>query len=185
MSNSIEHMDDRFLRLNLLMTQGIILLIAAIGSYFVHSWDSFYSLWRVPGWTFIMIGILFAVLVVVCSEGIERIVPASWVADGEINQRVFRGLSIFRTALLCILVGLAEEWLFRGVVQWWLGNVWTSLLFTVIHLRYLKKPLLMIMVFGTSYGLGVLFQLQGSLIVPIIAHSLLDFLSALIIQRRR
>lgn len=185
MNSPIDQMDDRFLRVNLLITQGILLLIAIVASFFVHTWDTFTRLFHISSWSFLVYGALFAILVVFIGEGLERLVPANWVADGEINQRIFRNLSFTKTIVYCILVGIAEEWLFRGVIQWWLGNWWTSLLFTLIHIRYLKKPLLLLMVFGTSYGLGYLFDVQGSLWVPIIAHSLLDFLSALIIQRRR
>lgn len=185
MKNPIDQLDDHLLRFNLLLTQGIILLVAIVGSFFAHTWESFIRLFHFTGWSFTIDAVLFAFIVVTISEGLERIVPANWVADGEINQRIFRNLTIGKTAFLCMLVGVAEEWLFRGIIQWWLGNGWTSLLFTLIHLRYLKKPLLLIMVFGTSYGLGYLFELQGSLLIPIIAHSMLDFLSALIIRRRR
>lgn len=185
MSNPLDSMDDKFLRYNLLLTQGIIVVFALVGSWFVHSWVSFTQLFHFPGWQPIGYSVLFAFVIVIISVGSEKIFPKSWVDDGEINQRIFRNLSFTRTAMLCMIVGIAEEFLFRGVVQYWIGNGWTSLLFTLIHIRYLSKPLLLVMVFGTSYGLGSLFEDEHSLLVPIIAHSLLDFLSALIIQRRR
>lgn len=185
MSNPLDSMDDKFLRYNLLLTQGIILVAALIGSWFVHSRTSFGALFHFPGWLSLGIASAFALVVVLISVGSEKIFPKHWVDDGEINQRIFRNISITRTAILCIIVGFSEEFLFRGVVQYWIGNGWTSLFFTLIHVRYLSKPLLLVMVFGTSYGLGSLFETQHSLIAPIVAHSLLDFLSALIIQRRR
>ncbi|MGD8189163.1 CPBP family intramembrane glutamic endopeptidase [Brevibacillus ginsengisoli] len=185
MNSPLDQMDGRFLRVNLLITQGILLLIAMVASFFIHTKETFIHLFQLSDRTSIIYGVLFAIIVVIISEGLERVVPANWVADGEINRRIFRNLSIPKTLCLCVLVGFCEEWLFRGVIQWWLGNGWTSLLFTLIHIRYLTKPLLLIMVFATSYCLGELFDLQGSLWVPILAHSLLDFLSALIIQRRR
>ncbi len=185
MNKLIETMDDNVLRYNLLLTQGIILGLGIAGSLFIHDWPSFLRLFRFTGWIYTGYAIFFALAVFTFSVILERIFPADWLDEGEINKRLFRNLSVAKTACLCLLVGVAEELLFRGFVQFWLGNVWTSTIFTFIHIRYLRKPILLVLVFATSFGLGYLFDMQGSLLVPIFAHSLLDFLSALIIRKRR
>lgn len=118
MSNPVDQMDERFLRMNLLITQGILLIIAGIASLFVHTWETFTRLFFLSNWLHLIYGAGFAILIVSLSEGLERIVPADWVADGEINQRIFRRLSLIKTLAFCVLVGFAEEWLFRGVIQY-------------------------------------------------------------------
>ncbi|WP_339167880.1 CPBP family intramembrane glutamic endopeptidase [Brevibacillus sp. FSL L8-0520] len=90
--------------------------------------------------------------------------------------------SIGGTFVLCCVIGIGEEWLFRGVVQPVIGNVWTSVLFTLVHVRYLSKPLLVGSVFVTSWLLGWLMETSGSLLPSILAHIVIDLLLAFYIQ---
>jgi len=82
---------------------------------------------------------------------------------------------VWHTALICLVVACCEELLFRGAVQHLIGIYWTSVLFALIHIRYLQHWLMALLVFGTSYALGWIYVQTGSLITPIIAHFLIDF----------
>ncbi|KLR73506.1 CAAX protease, partial [Geobacillus sp. T6] len=82
----------------------------------------------------------------------------------------------------CALIAVTEEWLFRGVVQthWGLGPA--SIIFAVLHVRYLEKWFLFLMVMLVSLFLGMLYEQTGSLWVTITAHFLIDFVLALHIR---
>ncbi|MFM1652754.1 CPBP family intramembrane glutamic endopeptidase [Brevibacillus sp. B_LB10_24] len=182
MTDQLKEMDQRTLYLNLLLTQGIVLCAGIILSLTVHGWQESWLLFRFPGWRAMAFAVGAASAIAALSLLLERILPKQWLDDGELNRRIFHGLSMWQTALLCGLVGLSEEWLFRGVIQPLAGNLLTSLAFALIHFRYLRKPFLSLTVFLTSLVLGWLYQSAQSLLVPIEAHSLFNFFMVLSIQ---
>lgn len=174
--------DEATLRLNLWLTQGLVLALAAGSSFFIYGWQSTLALYQTPsragmGWAAVVM-----VTVVFASIAMERYLPRKWQDDGNVNEQIFGRMAPHTTILVCIAVGIGEEWLFRGVIQPLAGNGWTSLIFTLIHVRYLKKPLLVGSVFLTSWLLGMLFSLEGSLWPPIVAHIGIDLLLAFYLQ---
>jgi membrane protease YdiL (CAAX protease family) len=181
----LEQLDVRTLRLNLLLTQGLVVTVAAVSSFWMNGWHGTFTLFSFPGWRDLAFAVAAACLVAGVSIGMERFLARHWQDDGSVNERMFLGLSLSQTFCLCALIGIGEEWLFRGIVQPLAGNVWTSLLFTLVHFRYLRKPLLLVSVFGTSYLLGGLFDLHGRLLPPITAHIAIDFILAVYVQRTR
>lgn len=181
-NNKLDQLDDRTLLLNLWLTQGIVLLIALLGSWFLYTKTEFWHLLLTIHPSYLGYAVLLIVLVVASNIIIEKIVPPSWVDDGGMNERIFRSLSIPTTFLLCVAVGISEEWLFRGVIHELVGNVWTSILFTAIHFRYLQKPILIGMVFLTSYLLGILFTWTNSLITVMFVHATINFVLALFLK---
>ncbi|OAJ75084.1 metallopeptidase [Brevibacillus sp. SKDU10] len=181
-NNKLDQLDDRTLLLNLWLTQGIVLLIALLGSWFLYTKIEFQQLLLTMHPSYLGYAVLLIVLVVVSNIIIEKTVPPSWVDDGGMNERIFRSLSIPTTFLLCVAVGISEEWLFRGVIHESIGNVWTSILFTAIHFRYLQKPILIGMVFLTSYLLGILFTWTNSLITVMFVHATINFILALFLK---
>jgi membrane protease YdiL (CAAX protease family) len=92
-------------------------------------------------------------------------------------------------ALIAMLAGVAEETLFRGVVQVGLTRVLpeggalvaTSVAFGLAHF---VTPTYAILAGLAGLYLGSLYQLQGNLLVPIIAHALYDFIALLYLVRR-
>jgi membrane protease YdiL (CAAX protease family) len=165
-----EQLDVRTLRLHLYLTQGLVITAAAVASLLLHGWHG---------------TVAVALLVAGVSIGMDRFLPRRWQDDGSVNERIFLGLSLPQTFCLCALIGIGEEWLFRGIVQPLAGNGWTSLVFTLVHFRYLRKPLLLVSVFGTSFLLGILFELHGRLLPPVMAHIAIDFILAVYLQRVR
>ncbi|QIC04510.1 CPBP family intramembrane metalloprotease [Brevibacillus sp. 7WMA2] len=180
--NELDQLDDRTLLLNLWLTQGIVLLIALLGSWFLYTKTEFWQLLLTMHPSYLGYAVLLIVLVVASNIIIEKTVPPSWIDDGGMNERIFRSLSIPTTFLLCVAVGISEEWLFRGVIHELIGNVWTSILFTAIHFRYLQKPILIGMVFLTSYLLGILFTWTNSLITVMFVHATINFVLALFLK---
>ncbi|MDF2682044.1 MAG: family intrarane metalloprotease [Brevibacillus sp.] len=182
MGDSGQEMDEANLRLNLWLTQGLVLAVAAGSSFFFHGRSGTKELFVAPGWPSLGLALIVALLIVAASIAMDRYLPSSWQDDGSVNEMVFGSMSPFTTLLVCISVGVGEEWLFRGVVQPLAGNLWTSVIFALIHVRYLKKPLLFVSVFVTSMLLGFLFQREGTLWPSILAHIAIDLLLAFYLQ---
>jgi len=137
-----------------------------------HGWDMFYP---GPGWfaySLAAVGISLAVVMASRVAG-ERF---SWAREMEHEfMQVLGPLTAFEVAVLAGLSGLAEEAFFRGVVQPWLGLVFTSIFFGAVHLPYSPK-LLPWTLFALAMGivLGLLYDWSGSLIPPMVAHSLIN-----------
>lgn len=177
-------LDDTTLQLNLWVTQGLILTIAAACSLWLHGWNGTLGLFRLPEWTGMGWAVLLAAAVILASIAMERYLPETWQDDGRINERIFGSMSTAGIFLACLAIGMGEEWLFRGVIQPFAGNLWTSVIFTLVHTRYLRKPLLIASLFTTSWLLGLLFDLEQSLWAPIVAHSGIDLVLALYVRYR-
>ncbi len=175
--------DEATLRLNLWLTQGIVMGVAAAGSLLVLGGDATLSLFIFPGWNAVLWAVFVAAGIIIASIAMDRYLPKRWQDDGSINEKVFGAMLPSTTILVCMVVGLGEEWLFRGVIQSLTGNFWSSLIFTLIHIRYLKKPLMIISVFGTSLILGLLFSHYQSLWPSIVAHILIDVMLAFYLQK--
>ena len=92
--------------------------------------------------------------------------------------------------ILAAIAGIAEEILFRGVIQPWLENSWgllaglliSSFIFGLIHA---VTFLYFIMASAVSIYLGLYLDYDGSrnLLTPIIIHGLYDFFAFVVIVR--
>ncbi|WP_232696288.1 CPBP family intramembrane glutamic endopeptidase [Brevibacillus daliensis] len=177
-----EQLDDRTLLLNLWLSQAILLGIAVVSTFFIYSNDELLQLFTSIDSRGLLYAALFVGFIVSLNLIMDKTLPADWLDDGGLNERLFRSQSLPMIMLICIVVGISEEWLFRGVIQHFMGNFWTSVIFTLIHIRYLKKILLVLVVFGTSYLLGLLFIHTQSLGIVMLAHAVVDFLLALALK---
>jgi len=177
-----QEIDEATLRLNLWLTQGLVLIMAAGSSLWAHGFQGTMELFRFPLWSSLIWSGCVIAAIVLLSIVMDKYLPKRWQDDGSVNMRIFGSMSPVTTLLVCIAVGVGEEWLFRGVLQSFAGNFWTSVLFTLVHVRYVTKPLMVISVFGTSWLLGMLFTYSGSLWSPIVAHIGIDLLLAFYLQ---
>lgn len=177
----ITRIDDRLLLTNLYFTQALTLLLAcmiiwfqdrSILEIFVPFLDTKAILW----------GAVFGVIVVTGDLVISRFVPEEVTDDGGINEKLFKKRPLWHIVILCVIISICEELLFRGAIQHAWGAYWTSILFTAIHLRYLRHWLMTGLVFSISYGLGWIYDQTGSLWTPIVAHFLIDLIMGCIIR---
>jgi membrane protease YdiL (CAAX protease family) len=108
-----------------------------------------------------------------------------------VEQRLrplFLGCSFGQLALLSLLAGVAEEALFRGVVQlglsrWlapWGALAGASLLFGLVHLLTFAYAMLAALV---GLYLGALLLFSGNLLVPIVVHALYDLIALIVLIR--
>src|SRR5690625_262268 len=89
---------------------------------------------------------------------------------------------IFFFFFISLFVAVFELILFRFVLQTVFGYFIASTIFVLVHVRYLKKPVLFVSVLLLSFYIGYLFEVTGNLFVTMIAHFTIDFLLGLIIR---
>jgi uncharacterized protein len=180
-SISLNDIDDRTLLLNLYLTQFITLVIGVIILLFQKP-DLFSMFSFSLGWEIALWGVGFAGLVIVIDLVISRFVPAELTDDGGMNNRIFGDRPLWHIVLICFVVSICEEVLFRGAIGGIIGPYWTSILFALIHVRYLQHWIMTGLVFSISYGLGVIYEMTGTLWVPIAAHFVIDLIMGCIIK---
>ncbi|MDQ0350882.1 membrane protease YdiL (CAAX protease family) [Alkalibacillus filiformis] len=173
----VKQLSDRELIINVYASQLLFLLIAAILGFFVfNSFSEFFSLWYFDVKEIIVYAILPALLIVTINVILVKVLPKKSYDDGGINERLFKALSIPHILVITLLIAFAEEVLFRGVIHTFAGFIIASLLFALIHFRYLNKIVLLISVLLLSFLIGYMYEVTNNLMVPFVAHFLIDFL---------
>ncbi len=181
---TLEDMNDRLLLVNLYFTQLITFIIGLL--WVILQGRNPISLFEMPNSpSFLGYAVGLAALVVVFDLAISRWVPEEAMEDGGVNERIFRTRPIWHIALICLVVSVCEELLFRGAIQHAIGPYWTSILFAAIHVRYLRHWIPTGLVFAISYAFGWIYIQTGTIWAPVVAHFLFDLVMGLIIRLRR
>jgi uncharacterized protein len=110
------------------------------------------------------------------------------VVQDQLGPLIARRSSL-ELAALATLAGLAEEILFRGVVQVAIARVvpevaalvLASIAFGLAH--FITRAYALLAGIAGLY-LGTLFLAQGNLLVPVVAHALYDFIALMCLVRR-
>lgn len=185
MDQRIQGIDDRVLLLNLYLTQGVTLVLGILGFYVINvSHDvsvftlfAFQPFGTVLGWSLALAGgIILAELFLVYS------LPKKHFDDGGINEKLFSDRAIWHIFIIASIVAFSEELLFRAVIQTKIGLFYASMLFALIHIRYLKKWVMFLTVIFVSLSLGWLYEYTGTIIAPMICHFVIDFVLAIMIR---
>ena len=85
--------------------------------------------------------------------------------------------------VITFLIGFAEEFLFRGVVQTHFGNCNCELRICSVTYSLYKKPFLFCFVCFISFVFGYVFEWTGNLFITIFAHFLVDFIMGLQLRK--
>ncbi|MFC3803132.1 CPBP family intramembrane glutamic endopeptidase [Cohnella sp. GCM10012308] len=181
---TVDELSDKMLLINLYATQALTFIIGLAWVFFQG--QNILELFRVQGpFNFLYWAAGLAALVVAFDIGISRWIPDEAKDDGGVNERIFQNRPLWHIVLLCAVVSLCEELLFRGAIQHSFGPYWTSIIFAAIHVRYLRHWIPTGMVFAISYGLGLLHTHTGTIWAPIFTHFLVDLTMGIIIRYRR
>lgn len=174
----IHSLSDKQMVMQLYLTQGLLLAVSILLSLFFFrtvlapfdhfAWSAEAVIW----------GCALAGTVLICDMLIMKYAPKSWYDDGGINQRIFRSCSIPHIVFLALLISFTEEILFRGILQHALGLWPAAVVFTLLHTRYLDRPLLFAAVIIASVLLGLIYEWTDNLLAAITAHFFIDFVSA-------
>lgn len=182
----LSQISGQLILVNLYITQGFAFFLTIVGVAFFHKEGispffqrMFFSnsiLWD------IIVGAFWGLIVVFLQIILYRNLPQRYFDDGGINEKLFRTINPAHILFISALVSFVEELLFRGLIQNGIGLFWTSVLFTLIHFRYLKQWLLTIFTFGVSILIGWIYLITNSLIAPILTHFLIDAILGLLIH---
>ena len=173
----LKNISDETLILNVWLTQAIVIFAAfLLGLFWFDDWASFWRLFQFEDWRILTIGITAGIAIVLLDLLMMKWLPASFYDDGGINQRIFQSISIPHVILLSLAVAVCEELLFRGVIQT-NTNLWVaSLIFALVHYRYLFNLFLFCNVTLLSFFIGFIYDQTGNLLVTITAHFIIDCL---------
>lgn len=180
----LEQLTDKLLLINLYLTQGLTLLVGLIWIW-LQGRNPLTLLQLPTELTFIAWGLGLAALMLVVDLFISKVVPENSMDDGGINEMIFKNRPLWHIIIITLLVGVCEEILFRGAIQYAVGPYWTSIIFAAIHFRYLRHWIPTAWVFVSSYALGYIYIESGTLWAPILCHFAIDLISGLIISLRR
>ena len=100
----------------------------------------------------------------------------------EIVRDVFVHLSVTDIAVIAVLAGVAEEGLFRGVLQvafgaWITPGVGLAIASAMFGMVHFVTPLYAVLAGLIGLWLGAMFLVTGNLLGPIVAHALYDFIA--------
>ncbi|MFC6649944.1 MULTISPECIES: CPBP family intramembrane glutamic endopeptidase [Paenibacillus] len=179
-----QQLTDKLLLINLYITQGLTLFIGLIW-ILLQKRNPIHILNFPDSVHFVYWGLGLAVIMLVVDFLLTHIVPEDSMDDGGINELLFGKRPLWHIVVISAVVAVCEELLFRGAIQHSLGPYWTSILFAVIHVRYLRHWIPTGWVFLSSYGLGLIYIHSGSLWAPILCHFLIDLFSGMVIRYRR
>ena len=119
-------------------------------------------------------GLVFAAIVCGTTELLLR--KTAWLRRMRGEFRSFVGGATTRDIIILALASsIAEECLFRGALQPWLGLWLTSFLFAAVHFVP-TRALMLWSVWAGLVGLvlGLIAQETGSLLGPLLAHGLIN-----------
>lgn len=179
-----QQLTDKLLLVNLYITQGLTLFIGLIW-ILLQKRNPIHILNFPDSVHFVYWGLGLAAIMLSVDFLLTHIVPEDSMDDGGINELLFGKRPLWHIVVIAAVVAVCEELLFRGAIQHSLGPYWTSILFAVIHVRYLRHWIPTGWVFLSSYGLGYIYIHSGSLWAPILCHFLIDLFSGMVIRYRR
>lgn len=181
----IKQLTDKELLFHLYLTQIILLTVSSIlGMILFDSFQDFLGLFQWNDNKVFIIGGAAGLAVVLLDCLLMKLLPPSYYDDGGLNDRIFRNRSVLHIAFIAAVVAFSEELLFRGIIQTHVGLVISSIIFAVVHYRYLFNWFLFLNVIVLSFFIGYIFLLTDNLIVTIFMHFIIDFLLGIILKYR-
>jgi len=181
----INSLSDKELSFHLFLTQLLLLAVAFIlGIFLFDGFEEFLELMRWNDPLTWQVGAMAGVAVVIADLTLMKLLPPSLYDDGGLNQRIFQHKNVYQIAVITALVAFSEELLFRGIIQTHTGLIVSSVIFALVHYRYLFNWFLFLNIIFLSFVIGFIYMKTGNLAVTITMHFIIDFLLGLSISMR-
>ncbi len=181
----INGLSDKELSFHLLLTQFLLLAVSFIlGVFLFDGFTDFLELFNWNDPLIWQVGTLAGISVVILDLTLMKFLPPSVYDDGGLNERIFRNKNIFQIFIITAFVAVSEEILFRGIIQTHTGLIISSVVFALVHYRYLFNWFLFLNIIFLSFVIGYIYMKTGNLAVTIIMHFIIDFLLGLTISIR-
>jgi hypothetical protein len=182
---TVAGLTEKELLFHLFATQILLLTISAVlGMILFDSLNEFNDIFIWNDIYIFTVGVGAGFAVVAIDLLLMKYLPPSYYDDGGLNVRVFRNKKVWQIALIAAVVAVSEEILFRGVIQTHAGLFVTSVIFALVHYRYLFNWFLFTNIILLSFFIGYIFLQTNNLLVTIMMHFLIDFLLGLSIKFR-
>jgi uncharacterized protein len=181
----INGLTDKDLLFHLYMTQVILCAISLILGFIFFDDFSYFNNFNLKDFQIISIGIPAGIAVVIADILLMKWLPSSYYDDGGLNERIFKNRNVFHILIIALFVAFSEELLFRGIIQTKVGLILASIIFAIIHYRYLFNWFLFINIVILSFFIGLIFDWTDNLAVTIIMHFVIDFLLGVYIKIKR
>ena len=181
----INGLTDKDLLFHLYMTQVILCAISLILGFIFFGDFSYFNNFNLKDFQIISIGIPAGIAVVIADILLMKWLPSSYYDDGGLNERIFKNRNVFHILIIALFVAFSEELLFRGIIQTKVGLILASIIFAIIHYRYLFNWFLFINIVILSFFIGLIFDWTDNLAVTIIMHFVIDFLLGVYIKIKR
>jgi uncharacterized protein len=182
---TVAGLTEKELLFHLVATQILLLTISAIlGMILFDSLNEFQDLLIWDDSRVITIGIGAGAAVVAFDLLLMKYLPPSYYDDGGLNERIFRNKKTYQIAVIAAMVAVSEEILFRGIIQTNTGLIISSLIFALVHYRYLFNWFLFSNIVLLSFFIGYIYMVTNNLLVTIMMHFFIDFLLGLFINFR-
>jgi uncharacterized protein len=178
----IKGLTDRELLSHLYMTQILLLGITFILGILLFDHFSYLQSIDFSDVRILLIGVPAGAAVVIVDIILMKLLPKSFYDDGGLNERIFKNRSVIHIAWIAAFVAFSEELLFRGVIQTKVGLILASLIFAVIHYRYLFNWFLFSNIVILSFFIGFVYEWSNNLAITMIMHFTIDFLLGLYIK---
>jgi membrane protease YdiL (CAAX protease family) len=179
----INDLSEKELIFHLYLTQLILFSVSVILGLLIYRDIRFVgSLFNWNDGNIISIGLTVGILIVILDLTLMKVLPKSYYDDGGLNERIFHNKSIFHIAFIALMVAFSEELLFRGIIQTHLGLMAASIIFAIIHYRYLFNWYLFANIIILSFVIGYIYQLTDNLAVTFVLHFIVDFLLGIFIM---
>ncbi|GIN89482.1 CAAX amino protease [Siminovitchia terrae] len=181
-SELIDQMTHRELTVHLYLTQFILLGISLVIGAFIFDMAEIGQKFKFDFKWFVW-GIVNGAVVVSIDIIMMNLLPEKYYDDGGINNKIFKSMPLWQIPIVAFVIAFTEELLFRGIVQTSVGLVAASIIFAIIHLRYWSHWYLLVNVILLSFWIGIVYNLAGQLLWPVIAmHFTIDFLLGIYIK---
>ncbi|MFP5107942.1 lysostaphin resistance A-like protein [Neobacillus sp. C211] len=181
----INELTDKDLLFHLYMTQGILCVISLILGFIFFDHFSYLNNISLNDFHIISIGLTAGITVVMVDILLMKSLPSSFYDDGGLNERIFKNRNLFHILIIALLVAFSEELLFRGIIQTKVGLILASIIFAIIHYRYLFNWFLFVNIVILSFFIGLIFLWTDNLAVTIVMHFVIDFLLGVYIKFKR
>ncbi|HZG73869.1 MAG TPA: CPBP family intramembrane glutamic endopeptidase [Chondromyces sp.] len=182
----ISQMTDREIIKALYLTQFVLLTISLILGIFLYGdFSTFFQLFQWEPSSILVYGLGSGLVIVLADVVLMKILPEKYYDDGGINERLFANQPIWHIAVFTAFIAITEELLFRGIIQTFMGFLAASIIFALIHFRYLSHWYLTLNVLVLSFWIGAVFEWTNNLAVTIIMHFIIDFLLGIVIHYKK
>lgn len=184
-SEQIKQLSDKQVLQSLYFTQFLLIIISVVMSIFLFKdRNDFLKVWEYKDNDFLLFGFITALIVIIIDYIMMKLLPSHLLDDGGVNEKIFNNRNVLHIIFLTALIAFSEELLFRGIIQTHFGLLVASLIFAILHFRYVSKIILFIMVVSVSFLLGIVYELTNTIYSTMIAHFIIDLVFAIQIRRK-